>query len=801
MEAGPSHHQAPGGNRPLLLAPGGDEECARAAILAGADAVYLGLPRWNARMRATNIEEPALRQLVRLAHQHGSRIYLTMNTLLAQSELAAALETAERAGGFGVDALILQDWGLLAALGDLAERGKLPAELHASTQMTTHNAPQLEVLAAFGVSQVILARELELAEVRDLTGRARELGMRTEVFVHGAYCVSVSGQCSMSSIVAGRSGNRGECAQPCRRPYRVEGGGRTFPLSPKDCALYASLGDLARCGVSGLKIEGRMKGADYVYTVVRAYRRELDSIAGGGPGSGWDASLDKVFSRGFSDGYLKGKLSADLFGGEPFDASLEPAGTVRGFTADSMLLRLEGAPVLAPGDLLSILSEDRALLVCRAAVLREAARDTFEVRIEGELKGRITRGCLAFRHPCLPEVAEARARALAMRVLPEEIRAGVAGEAGVPLRVTFAARGRAVSVESSSPLGTAERRPLGEETLRSALGRLGGSPFVLGGLETNGLQPGLFLPVSELNDLRRRAVDLLERPEPPPPRPRMRAGSPPSALELPRFGVILSDASQAAVFASRGVAVFLSMAEPAAAFDPAACIPLFPAVLFDAQIPRCLEVVSRPGVRAVVTSNVGLGLECSKRGVPWVAGPHANVTNGGAAQALRDFAGASAFFHSPELDVAQIREGPGPLPSLLLVAGPMLAMTTRSCIVRNVAGCARGVVDPSCLGSCSRSAVMRDEAGRPFYVEKRPGRHTEIYNGSFLWYPQAVRALADGVRCFVLDLRDLSFVDLAVEAKLSLLDACERALAGEADAGTGAKLYGSVTRGGFGRGL
>jgi U32 family peptidase len=788
---------------PLLLAPGGDEECVRAALVAGADAIYLGLPRWNARMRATNIAESALPALTRMAHARGARIYLTLNTLLAEEEVPEALDAAERCAEQGVDAVIVQDWGLLAGLRDLADQGRFGAEIHASTQMTTHNAAQLEPLAALGVAQVILARELALDEIRALSSRARELHMRTEVFVHGAYCVSVSGQCAMSAVIAGRSGNRGECAQPCRRRYRDERGREGYPLSLKDCSHFASLGDLAAAGVSGLKIEGRMKGADYVATVVSAFRAELDRLARGEAGVGWVPALDRVFNRGFHDGFLRGKLERGMFGGEPFDASLSPLGEVRGYTADSRLLRLEEPRELTAGDLLSILTADRALLVCKARVLRPVTRDTVEVDIEGELKGRIVRGCLVYRHPALAEAAAIRAEA-ALVAAPAAVAAGrVEGRAGSPLRLELSAGGISATVESTAPLRPADRHGLDEERLRSALGRLGGTRYALGELDLAALEPGLFLPVSLLNDMRRRAVAILGGVRPArTASPRLEVSSPPLP-RLPRLGVILSDPGQAGAFRERGALVLQEITDPRAPFDPAAAIPYFPAVVFDAELDGLRAVARRPGVRGAASDNVGLGLACAALGLPWIAGPHANVTNAAAVRALRAGAGAAAYFHSPESDAAQIRalgavEG---MQSLVVVAGPMLVMTIRQCIVRNVDGCPKAEMDARCVLECRRSAVMRDEGGRPFFVEKRPGGYTEIYNGSMLWYPRAVRTLSKSVDCFVLDLRDLSFCTLALPEKLDLLARCELALDGGEERQPGGPPYPSVTRGGFGRGL
>jgi putative protease len=466
-----------------------------------------------------------------------------------------------------------------------------------------------------------------------------------------------------------------------------------------------------------------------------------------------------------------------------------------------MLLRLEEPARLAGGDRLSIVTGERPRLVCKARVARQVTRDSYEVTIEGELKGKIGHGCRAYLQPPLPGVAEALAAARSMEAPAQILDAAAVGRVGGPLRVAFTVAGRRAEIESEGDLLPATQHALDSETMRRALGRLGGTGYELGQLDLSGLEGDLFLPVSQLNEMRRRAVELLGSGQPA-ERPRRRASPGPKLDELPRFGVVLSDPEQAAAFRELGAEVFLEITRGEVDFDPALCIPTFPAVLFDHQLHGCREVIRRPGIRAVVSSNVGLGAECAQTGVPWIAGPHVNVCNALAARALQE-GGAAAFFHSPEADVAQLGELalPEGMQSLLTVAGPMLVMTTRQCIVRNLEGCTRLAVDRDCVAECARSALMRDDGGRPFFVEKRRGTHNEIYNGSILWYPRAVRLFVGRIGCFVLDLRDLSFLSLSLADKLDMLRRVERAAeGGEDDAGAGSRL-GSITRGGFARGL
>ena len=282
---------------PELLSPAGDFECLAAAVSAGADAVYLGGVRFGARAFAKNFDIDGIRAAVEYCHLHSVKLYVTVNTLLFDKEMEDALSFCAELYRIGVDAVICQDVGLISALGKY-----LPGlEIHASTQLSVHNTPGAEIACGLGCRRVVLARELSLADIRATTEKAP---CETEVFLHGALCVSHSGQCLFSSLVGGRSGNRGECAQPCRLPY--EKGHR---LSLSDLSLAAHIPELIDSGVASLKIEGRMKAPSYVYTVTSVYRRLLDERRSATPTE--EKMLRLAFSRdGFTDGYFVGRLAA-----------------------------------------------------------------------------------------------------------------------------------------------------------------------------------------------------------------------------------------------------------------------------------------------------------------------------------------------------------------------------------------------------------------------------------------------------------------------------------------------------------
>ena len=299
--------------RPELLSPAGSPEALRAAVQNGAGAVYLGWGAFNARRGAKNFSDQEFADALVYCHERGVRVFLTLNTLVTDRELPAALETARKAARLGVDSVLVQDWGLFDLL-----RCALPdLPLHASTQMSLFTSGGTREIAADGCERVVIARECSAEDTRTI---CESCPVEVEVFAHGALCMCYSGQCEMSALIGGRSGNRGRCAQPCRLPYGVNGPAKnTYPLSLKDSCLADRLGEMADMGVACVKLEGRMKRPEYVAVITRIYARLLEE--GRGPTDAERAELERAFSRsGFTDGYWRGRHGAAMFGTRPENA-------------------------------------------------------------------------------------------------------------------------------------------------------------------------------------------------------------------------------------------------------------------------------------------------------------------------------------------------------------------------------------------------------------------------------------------------------------------------------------------------
>lgn len=290
-----------------VLSPVGNKEMLIAAVRSGTDAVYLGAKEFSARRNAENFDSAGLADTVSYCHIRGVKVYLTLNILIKDSELESAFNLAKTAYNCGIDGIIIQDLGLAAALKKLLP--DLP--LHASTQMSVHTPAALVALKKLGFCRVVAAREMSKAELREFCSEAKRLALEVEVFVHGALCMSVSGQCLLSAFLGSRSGNRGCCAGPCRLPFKVPGG-NGYDLSLKDLSLFDYIGELAEMGVTSFKIEGRMKRPEYVAAATSACRAAID--LGSVPDRLYE-TLKNVFSRsGFTDGYYKEKTGAEMFG-------------------------------------------------------------------------------------------------------------------------------------------------------------------------------------------------------------------------------------------------------------------------------------------------------------------------------------------------------------------------------------------------------------------------------------------------------------------------------------------------------
>ncbi|HTI69500.1 MAG TPA: DUF3656 domain-containing protein [Candidatus Limnocylindria bacterium] len=528
---------------PELLAPAGDWECVRAAVENGADAIYFGLDRFNARMRAHNFTEADLPGVMEFLHHRGVRGYVTFNTLVFTEELPAAESYIRSIIAAGVDAAIVQDVGICRLIRQISP----DFPIHASTQMTVTSPEGVAFAQKLGCNLVVLARENSIKDIsaiqQQLTGPA---SLPLEVFVHGALCVAYSGQCLTSEALGGRSANRGECAQACRMPYELLADGRTvelgqrrYLLSPQDLAGLEVLPELARAGVRSLKIEGRLKAPEYVAAVTRIYRQALDrlgvelglarftqsssvtlpntetAVAATGfhvePKERYE--LEMAFSRGLSTGWFKGINNQELVHARFGKKRGVLLGDIDGVQGQALLVKLQ-AP-LKPGDGVVIdggIGDDNEQGGRVYSVHSKGALTQICFR-PGQIQPRlIKRGDKVWKtdDPEFNKQVRQTFEGQELRSL-RPINFEVHGVLGSPL--TLIARdeqGRISKASSKVALVAAERHPLNEESLRSQLGRLGNTPFALSRIDLH-LEGQLMLPMSELNRLRRDVVAELER--------------------------------------------------------------------------------------------------------------------------------------------------------------------------------------------------------------------------------------------------------------------------------------------------
>ncbi|MHA7967329.1 U32 family peptidase [Paenibacillus sp. CAU 1782] len=516
-----------------LLAPAGDWECMRAAVANGADAVFFGVEKFNARARANNFRSEELPEIMAFLHTYGVKGFLTFNILVFEDELRDAQQLIDMCIDAGVDAVIVQDLGLVKLIREMSP----DFPIHGSTQMTITSPEAVEFTKPFGMERVVLGRENNLKQIRTIGDQAK---LPMEVFVHGALCVSYSGQCLTSEMWGGRSANRGECAQACRLPYdlMVDGvhqpmGDIAYLLSPKDLAAIDLVPELIEAGVTSFKIEGRLKSPEYVANVVSKYRKAIDLYFDGDksrPSKEEIRELQQSFSRGFTHGFLDGTNNKQLVEGTFPKSRGVYLGKVERVMRDAVTVRLE-AP-LKRGDGIVFDAGD--------PTKKEEGGRVYDVRRQGvKLEGEAPEGVLIELVPGRSDVdlrkvhvgdrvwktndpaLDKRLRASfetekPYRVFPLSVR--VTGSAGEPMRTWWSdvQKGTTVELQSELLLEQAQKRPMDAALLEDQLGRLGGTVYQLEELQVD-LAGDVILPIRELNRLRREAVEQLAGKRPLPP--------------------------------------------------------------------------------------------------------------------------------------------------------------------------------------------------------------------------------------------------------------------------------------------
>ena len=499
-------------HQPELLSPAGNWDCARAAVANGADAIFFGLPKFNARLRADNFTEEDLPELMKFLHEHGVRGFVTMNTLIFTGEMKAAEQQLRLLDASGVDAIIVQDLGLARLARHVAPH----LEIHASTQMTITSPEGLEFVdQLYQLDRAVLARELSLKEIGKFNPTQC---VPLEVFVHGALCVAYSGQCLTSESLGQRSANRGECAQACRMPYTlvIDGVERDmeevrYLLSPQDLAAVDLIHELVQQGVVSYKIEGRLKSPEYVAAITKVYRKAIDAAVAHeeSPITRDDRyAMEMTFSRGLSTGWLEGtnhpRLTHGKFGKKRGVYLGEVTGSERGWVE---LELASDVPVKAGDGIVFDAGENRDQEQGARIWEVKGSRLLFHREQSGLDWKRIKAGQKIWKtdDPKLNNALKASWKNAKLTPVRETIQVTVSGSAGEPMVLTSGE----VSVSSAELLESAQTRPFTTEFLQKQLGRLGETGWQLGALD-NQLEGAVMMAVSAVNRLRRALVDALD---------------------------------------------------------------------------------------------------------------------------------------------------------------------------------------------------------------------------------------------------------------------------------------------------
>jgi putative protease len=705
-----------------LLAPGGDLDSIKAAIAAGADAVYCGLDRFNARNRAENLSFDKLQGVIRLAHRNNCMVFLTLNIVFVDSEIPSLVRELNRLVNSNIDGVILQDLGLFF----LISRFFPGLNIHASTQMTTHNVGQVKFLSRLGAKRVNLSRELNIREVRSLTEACRENNIQSEVFVHGSYCISFSGLCYMSSVMRGNSGNRGRCSQPCRDQYETTMAGKKYPLNMKDNSAFHDLEELHEAGVDSLKIEGRIKGFDYVYTVVKTWKDRIDAHQDKTLLTVDDSALYKVFNRSFSNSFLKGDISRDMFIDNPRDNSI--ASGQEGLYEEQIRIKTDVKRIIEKIDIgkapvrITVSGKiDEPL-----TVVVNTPDESFTVLSDLSLTDKGTEALnpdvILSKLKSLNET-EFYIEALDLDGLEEDLYLPFKELTSIRKRILFLLNGLRENVA-----------PAQLPDLQRSLNK--------------GVRPGLSVLISDENDIaiyeHRSATIYFKVP----------AGLDGELPAQINFFKLYPDV-----------------------------IPWFPPVLIGKDYRAALDFLEELSPKLIVTNNTGIANAASDRGIAWIAGPYMNVTNSYSLLCLKELPGCRGAFISNELNQYQIRSirKPEGFDLYFSIYHPIVLMTSRQCLSHQVEGCKKSIIDGKCISDCTKNSFIRNMQGESFVIDKRRGNYHTVFNEHNYLNTRVVNDYSDMFSGFFIDLTDIKTNTEVSIDKIRIIELFEGILNGEAD--------------------
>jgi len=777
---------------PELLAPAGNMEAFYAAAANGADAIYVGGSNYSARAQAGNFTDEEMAAAISYAHFHNVKVYCAVNTLISDSEMPAVLDYIRYLYETGIDAVIVQDYGLLCAV-----RRLLPQlDVNASTQMTAHNLDSVSFLEKQGIKRVILSRELSCEDIERISSAS---ACETEVFVHGALCVCYSGQCLMSSMIGGRSGNRGRCAQPCRLPYTLlDEKGREVPvksgeylLSPKDLFGITAIDELLETGVDSLKIEGRMKRPEYVAVVTDNYRRLLDARAAENNGFDEEASLaelKQIFNRDHAAGYLLGNLGGELCSGKKPNNRGVFLGRVENCINGRLTLRLD-MPIHS-GDGLEIWVTKGGRSGFLAEDLRQKGKPV-DSALAGELielnfSGKAFRGDRVFKtndsllmQKALCSFREEKVQPLSMQLIAH------LGENPV-LKAWDTEDNEALFADNEYIIAEAIKRPADAEYIRGQLSRLGGSGFYLDELQLD-IDENIMLPASVLNNLRRQCTEQVrakrlakgkrscinkaafERNK----KELLAKASASKSKANPKLAAWVENEAQALQSAQNGADIIYYeeniFSRKAAATDYAVLkkrlkgygaklYPVLPQIYLDSEKPywqKQIALWSEAGIEGVRCDSLGaveLAKECGFSGM-LCGGMGLNVFNSFSACCFAD-AGLKSLQLSSELSVPQLANLRFNGEKEVVVHGAAQLMVSQYCLLGGAAG--GRTSEKQCSRPCelNNAYMLQDKKGYSFPIRCDRFCRMHLFNARELCMLSDIEALKKaGINIFTLDLR------------------------------------------------
>ncbi|MFA0077778.1 peptidase U32 family protein [Vibrio artabrorum] len=723
-----------------LLAPGGDVEAIKAAIVAGANAVYCGLDTFNARNRASNLSLDELNGVIRLAHEYGCEVFLTLNVVLLEHEIKSITKLLNQLVNTKVDGIIVQDLGLF----DLINKYFPSLDVHASTQLTTHNEGQIKFLSKIGATRVNLSRELNLPEIKMLTQVAHDHDVLTEVFVHGALCIAFSGQCYSSSVSVGNSGNRGRCSQACRDEYEITNAGNKYPLNLKDNSAYYDLPELVDAKVDSLKVEGRIKGAHYVYTVIDTWRKQIDSFVESGLLIEDDSNLHKVFNRDFTNSFLKGNLTKDMFIDNPRDNSMNYA--------------IEKAA-----------KQNNEISVVQ---IQEVTSDLYEAKnaLGSEMRDKI--------------------EFLDIRKTPVSL--SFSAKLGQPFTVTVNTPKENFTLQSQSLLATANETAITQALLEKRFKSVKSAVHTLENCNYDNLDEGLILPLKEVSVLKDEidfilngSVKVIKHVEVPalPQHPKVN--------EKPTMSMLIADVEDLHLCDVTDADVYFKLPESfkkrcnkyidILATNPR-LIPWFPAVLIGKDYDEAVRILEEVKPPRIVTNNTGIAYKAYEMGIEWVAGPFMNTTNSHALLTLKEELNCAGAFISNEINKGQIRHirRPENFKLFYSIYHPILMMTSRQCFFQRTVGCNKPSIEAGCMLKCEKATTITNVKGISFAVDKQKGGYPSIYNHEQFLNPQAVTDFSGLFDEFFIDLTNIGAGSKEVKDKVELIKQFEGLINGVA---------------------